>query len=175
MPTPRALPAPPEPIVIMTRAHVEQALAVSRASERRRVILPFHKGDEAPLHRMFNALQPGTYVQPHRHLTVPKAELFVVLRGAVDALIFDDDGGISLAARLEAGGEAFGIDIAPGRYHSFLVRAPDTLMYEVKQGPYSPLDDKDFAKWAPREGTAEVGAYLLALEEALNRFHAAAH
>jgi cupin fold WbuC family metalloprotein len=173
MPSPRALPAPPEPIVVLTQAHAEQALAASRESARRRVILPFHKGDDAPLHRMFNALQPGTYVQPHRHLTVPKDELFVVLRGAVDALVFDDAGALTLAARLTAGGEAFGIDIAAGSYHSFLVRAPDTLMYEVKQGPYSRLDDKDFAPWAPPEGSAEVGAYLSALEAALVRFGAA--
>ncbi|MET0340487.1 MAG: WbuC family cupin fold metalloprotein [Polyangiales bacterium] len=166
----RALPPPTEPVVVLTRDHAEAALAASRLSDRRRMILPFHKGDAAPLHRMLNALQPGTYVTPHRHLTVPKAELFVVLRGAVDALVFDERGALTLVARLTAGGEAFGIDIEAGNFHSFLVRAPDTLMYEVKEGPYSPLDDKDFAPWAPREGAPGAAAYLAELEVRVERY-----
>ena len=37
-------------------------------------------------------MQPGTYVRPHRHSTPPRWELFVVLRGALALLVFDDSG-----------------------------------------------------------------------------------
>jgi cupin fold WbuC family metalloprotein len=169
MAAPRALPAPSEPVVVLCTALVDEAKRVSRESERRRVILPFHKGPEDNLHRMFNAMQPGTYAQPHRHLTVPKSEVFLLLSGALDFLVFDDEGGIELAVRLAARTDQFGIDLPPGKYHGIVVREPDTLIYEVKPGPYAALDDKDFAPWAPREGTPEVAAYLTRLEAALKQ------
>ena len=167
MPTPRALPPPSEDVVVLSQTLAEQALAASRESERRRVVLPFHKHLDERLHRMFNALQPDTYVRPHRHLSSQKHEVFLVLRGALDFLVFDDAGAFTLVERLEAGGERFGIDLAPGAFHSFLVRAPDTLVYEVKEGPYSAHDDKDFASWAPAEGSLEVADYVARLEQRL--------
>jgi cupin fold WbuC family metalloprotein len=166
----RALSAPSQPVVLLTRGLVEQALAASRESERKRVILPFHKSHADTLHRMFNALQPGTYVRPHRHLSPPKSEVFVVLQGALDFVLFDEHGSIEQVQRLAAGSDTFGIDLEPGLFHAFVVRAPDTLIYEVKPGPYSALDDKDFASWAPAEGTPEVSAYVEALEVALQRW-----
>ncbi|HEY6879239.1 MAG TPA: WbuC family cupin fold metalloprotein, partial [Polyangiales bacterium] len=152
MSSPRALPVSPEPIVLLTEALVQRALEVSRASDRKRVIQPFHKGHDDNPHRMFNAMQPATYVRPHRHLSVPKSEVFLILRGALDFLVFDDEGTITFARTLRAGGDEFGIDIGPGMFHGILVREPDTLVYEVKPGPYAAHDDKDFAPWAPAEG-----------------------
>ncbi len=166
MSSPRVLAAPPEPIVVLTQTQTDEVLRASRASERRRAILPFHKHHGELLHRMFNAVQPGTYVRPHRHMRSQKSEAFVVLRGALDFLAFDEDGALIMAQRLAAGGDAFGIDIDPSCYHSFLVCAPDTLLYEVKTGPYTASDDKDFASWAPAEGTPEVAPYLAGLEQA---------
>jgi cupin fold WbuC family metalloprotein len=167
MSSPRALQAPTELVVVIGRDHVGQVLHASRASDRQRMILPFHKSHEDPLHRMLNALQPGTYVQPHRHLSTPKAEVFVVLAGAIDMLIFEEDGRIAQAARLEAGGAKFAVDVSPGIYHSFIARSQDTLLYEVKSGPYEALTDKDFAPWAPAEGTGEVPRFLERVEREL--------
>jgi cupin fold WbuC family metalloprotein len=167
MSSPRALPPPTEPVVIVGREHVARVLEASRASERRRMILPFHKSPEDSLHRMFNALQPGTYVQPHRHVSPPKAEVFVVLAGAIDMIIFEEDGRVAEAHRLEAGGAKFAADVAAGLFHCFIARAIDTLIYEVKPGPYSALADKDFAAWAPAEGAREVADYVAQLEREL--------
>jgi len=169
MAAPRALPAPTEPVVVLRQALVDEVKRASRESERKRVILPFHKSHEDNLHRMFNAMQPGTYAQPHRHLTVPKSEVFLLLSGCLDFIVFDDQGGIEQAVRLAAGTPDFGIDLPPGKYHGIVVREPDTLIYEVKPGPYSALDDKDFAPWAPKEGTPEVASYLTHLQAALER------
>jgi cupin fold WbuC family metalloprotein len=172
MPTPRALQVPPEPIVVLSEELVQRALAISRESDRKRVIQPFHKSAEDNPHRMFNAMQPGTYVRPHRHAQVPKSEVFLILRGALDFIVFDDHGAISFARRLCAGSAEFGIDIAPGLFHGILVREPDTLVYEVKPGPYAPHDDKDFAAWAPPEGDPRVAAYVEQLEHALSLYRA---
>jgi cupin fold WbuC family metalloprotein len=165
--SPRALLPPDEPVVLLTNELVERTLAASRTSPRKRMLMPFHKSHDERLHRMFNAVQPGTYVRPHRHLATDKHEVFLLLRGAVDFLVFDDDGSIRLARRLVAGSDEFGIDLAPDVFHSLIVRAPDTLFYEVKEGPYRPSDDKDFAPWAPPEEAPEVAEYVAHLEREL--------
>jgi len=172
MSAPRALKAPAEAVVVLSDELLERTLDASRQSDRRRMILPFHKSAEESPHRMFNAMQPGTYVRPHRHLDPPKSEVFLLLRGALDFIVFDEHGAITFARRLEAGTPEFGIDIAPRLFHGIVVRAPDTLIYEVKPGPYTAASDKDFAPWAPVENSDGVAAYVRDLDAALERFRA---
>lgn len=159
-----ALDAPRGDFVELTRELARQATDYAARSPRQRVIQPLHTDHEELLHRMLNAAQPGTYVRPHRHLTPPKAEAFVVLQGAADLLLFADDGQLMHVSPLRAGSELFGIDIRPGPFHCFVIREPDTVLYEVKAGPYVPSSDKDFAGWAPAECAEEATSYLRALE-----------
>jgi len=160
---PRALAAPSGPTCWLNRELLEGAIAASHSSPRRRVIQPLHRRESATLQRMFNAVQPGSYIPPHRHLDPPKAESWIVLRGALAFFTFDDQGAIGECLEIRAGGELFGVDLEPGVYHTFFALEPDTVVYEVKDGPYSPDSDKAFPDWAPREGTPEAGAYLARL------------
>jgi cupin fold WbuC family metalloprotein len=163
MSNPRALSSPTGPICWLSRELLEGAIAVSRSSPRRRVIQPFHRSESATLHRMFNAVQPGSYIPPHCHSQPPKAESWIVLRGALAFFTFDDRGAISECLEIRAGGEIFGVDLEPDVYHTFFALEPDTVVYEVKDGPYSPTTDKAFPDWAPREGTPEASRYLAEL------------
>jgi cupin fold WbuC family metalloprotein len=113
---------------------------------------------------MLNAVQPGSYIPPHRHLDPPKAESWIVLRGSLAFFTFDDAGNISECLEVRAGGDVFGVDLEPGVFHTFYALEPDTVVFEVKSGPYSPDSDKAFPSWAPREGSAEAGDYLAKLE-----------
>jgi cupin fold WbuC family metalloprotein len=112
---------------------------------------------------MLNAVQPDSYVRPHRHLDPPKAEAWIVLRGALVFFTFEDDGQVRDCFLLAAHGPRFGVDLAPGIYHAFLALKPDTVLYEVKPGPYAPENDKAFAAWAPEEGSPDAPAYLAEL------------
>ena len=112
---------------------------------------------------MFNAVQPDSYIPPHRHLDPPKAESWIVLCGALAFFTFDDRGAIAECLEIRAGGEIFGVDLEPGVYHTFFALEPDTVVYEVKGGPYSAATDKAFPEWAPREGTPEANGYLAKL------------
>ena len=58
------------------------------------------------------------------------------------------------------GRDAIGVDIRPGVWHSMAVLTPHVVCFEVKPGPYSAANDKDFAPWAPREGDPRAGEYL---------------
>lgn len=161
----RALDAPPGELVVLSRSLVEDVCEASRASPRRRIILPFHKREDELLHRMLNVIQPDSYVRPHRHLEPPKAEAWVVLRGALAFFTFEDDGRIRDCLSLEAGGEQFGVDLAPGIFHGLVALAPDTVIFEVKSGPFAPANDKAFAAWAPAEGSPEAAGYMARLRE----------
>ncbi len=159
----RALPAPSGPICWLSKDLLEGAITVSQSSPRRRVIQPFHRTESATLQRMFNAVQPDSYIPPHRHLDPPKAESWIVLRGALAFFTFDEQGAIAECVEIRAGGEIFGVDLEPGVYHTFFALEPDTVVYEVKDGPYSATADKTFPEWAPAEGTPEASRYLAKL------------
>ncbi|MFH1160714.1 MAG: hypothetical protein V1733_07185 [bacterium] len=45
-------------------------------------------------------------------------------------------------------------------YHSIFALEPGTIVYEIKDGPYSPIDDKNFASWAPKEGEGGTKEYI---------------
>lgn len=150
---------------------LDQKAADARENTRQRDIHRFHREDSAVLQRMLNALQPGSYIQPHRHLNPPKAEAFVILRGRAGFVFFEGDGSISPDGLviLDPATGPYAVDIRPGVWHAAVALAPDTIVYEVKPGPYSVVDDKDFAPWAPAPGTTEAEAYLKWLETELRK------
>lgn len=126
--------------------------AEAAASPRLRIILPLHRTQDALVQRMINFLQPGTYIQPHLHPLPCASETIHVLRGALGFVIFHADGSIKSVHHLCADGLGF-IDIEPNVWHGFVVLQPDTVIIEIKCGPYDPAHDKVFAPWAPAEGT----------------------
>ena len=155
-----ALDPPSESLAVVSRRAVREAAAYARESPRRRVVAPYHRSERDTLHRMLNAVQPDSYVRPHCHRDPPKAEAWIVLQGSVLFFTFEDTGRVTQYLRLEAGGEQFGVDLAAGVYHSFIALEPDTVIYEVKDGPYERASDKAFPAWAPEEGTSEASAFM---------------
>ncbi len=155
-----ALNAPTSHTTIIDTTLMQKAVEASRVNLRKRIILPLHKGPEAPLHRMLNAIQPYSYIRPHRHLHPPKPESVIVLQGALLCVVFNSRGVVQEAITLAAGTNAFGFDCEPGIFHTFLALCCDTVLFEVKPGPYQADTDKDFAAWAPSERSAEVTSFL---------------
>ena len=144
----------------------DRLLEEARRSPRLRKNYNFHSGPQDNPHRFLNAMLRGTYVQPHRHLEPPKPESFLVLAGRLAVFLFDDSGRVESRQVLGEGG-AIGIDIAPGVWHSLAVTGAYAICYEVKPGPYSAANDKQFAPWAPAEGAGAAARYLESLLAAL--------
>lgn len=139
----------------------------ARANPRLREIHCLHFDDSEPLHRMLNAIQPGSFVRPHRHLHPSKSEAFILLQGRLGVITFQDDGridpeGSMLLSRDEG---MLGVDIREGIWHTIVSLAPDTVVFEAKPGPYERPSDKDFAPWAPQEGTDEAKQMLSEWEQ----------
>lgn len=146
------------PIQIITRPLLDELTERAKTSARLRTNHNFHATFDENPNRFLNVMVKGTYVTPHRHTTPPKSESFVVLRGKLLFITFDDQGGLQTVTRL-SGQHDYGIDISPGIWHSIIVESETAICFEVKPGPYAPANDKDFAPWAPREGDAGCEAY----------------
>jgi cupin fold WbuC family metalloprotein len=89
----------------------------------------------------------------------------MALRGHIDALIFDDSGTITQRFPLKPGGEGI-IQVPGGVWHSFVFLETGSVAFEVKPGPYDASGDKEFAAWAPAEGTPEAQPIARWLAEA---------
>lgn len=150
-------------ISLIDAALLDAVSASAAASPRGRKNRNFHPRDDYPAHRLLNAIEPGSYIAPHRHLDPAKDETMVVLRGALGLVIFDDAGGVGQTARVGAGSTAIGIDIPHGTWHTVFALEPGTVFLEAKSGPYLPLSDAERAPWAPAENAAEAPAYLAGL------------
>ncbi len=116
----------------------------AQASKRKRVSYNIHQSGDDLLQRMYSALEPLTYVRPHKHRQPPKRELFVLLTGRVLVIEYDNDGNISDYALLEESGIQ-SVEIAPGVFHHIIAISESSIVFELKDGPYDPSTDKEFA------------------------------
>ena len=108
---------------------------------------------EDPVHRLFNAIEPGSYIRPHRHLHPPKSETMVVVAGRLGFLSFHDDGSVAERVGLDAAGETFGVDVPPGVWHTFVSLAPGPSSSRPSPDPTYPPGERDTAPWAPPKAT----------------------
>ena len=155
-------------VTLITESLFDTVAGLAAASPRRRMNHNFHSGPADNPHRFLNVLLCGTYIRPHRHADPPKSESFLVLEGAADVIVFDEHGSITARYRLGSEsqeGRLWGIDIAPGVWHTILPRTARVVCFEVKPGPWEPASDKEFAAWAPPENDPGAEAYGKALLE----------
>ena len=129
-------------------------------SDRRRKNLNLHEQYDDPCQRLFNAVEPGTYIRPHRHIDPPKPECFLAVRGRMALIVFDAHGEIEEIVPLGDGHNAVAIELPSGLWHTLLALEPGSVFFETKPGPYVPMSDKDFAPWSPAEGSPEAQTYL---------------
>lgn len=147
------------------QALFDEVSAEAVASPRRRKNRNFHSSDSDPAHRLLNAIEPDSYIMPHRHLDPGKDETMIVLRGQLGVVFFDASGQVTQTAVLSPEGRACGVNIRHGVYHTVFASQPGTVFFEAKAGPYVPLSEAERAPWAPGENTPEAAGYLSALME----------
>ena len=136
-------------------------------STRKRINHNFHKESGDLLQRMLNAMEPGTYIQPHKHENPDKREVFLVLKGSFVVVEFDEAGIVTDHIILDSEKGIFGAEVAPGVYHTIIPLEQNSVAYEVKDGPYNVESDKNFAPWAPSENSGEGPDYNKNLLEKL--------
>jgi cupin fold WbuC family metalloprotein len=138
---------------------LDRLSAEARERPRRRLNLNLHALDDR-VHRLLNAVEPGSYVRPHRHFAPPKDETLVVVRGALGLVLFGADGRVEATRLLRADAAgAFGADLRAGVVHSFVALESGTVFFEVKEGPYAAPAGEDLPAWAPAEGDPAAAAF----------------
>ena len=139
---------------------LDAVCAEARASPRRRKNHNFHAGNDHPAHRLLNAMEADSYIPPHCHLDALKDETMLVLRGRLGLMLFDAAGTVTGTKVLGSGGDALGVTLASGVWHTVVALESGTVFFESKAGPYLPLTAAERALWAPAENDAAAPAYL---------------
>lgn len=147
----------------LTVNDLDQLSANASQSPRQRSNSNFHPQLDAPVQRLAIAMEPDTYVRPHRHRH--SWELLNVLRGSFEVIIFTEQGEISERIRLSTDGVRL-LEMPAGTWHSVLSLENGSVVFEVKQGPYVPLGEEDLAVWSPAENTPEVTGWLARMRPA---------
>lgn len=157
---------------IFDESYFDNLSRQAKANSRLRRHSNIHESYEDPCQRMVNALEPNSYIAPHRHFSVPKNELLVALRGQMALVMFDESGVVKEVLKLGygvAGSEAIAaVELAADTWHTVVALEPGCILLEVKAGPFDPSQPKDTASWAPEEGTPQARAYLQKLITAIN-------
>jgi len=137
---------------------IDQVVANAKESPRLRMNYNFHPELTDPVQRLINALEPWTYIRPHKHTT--KEESFVLLRGTVLAVVFNEDGTIRDYCVLNSANGILGVEFEENAFHMLTSLESGSAVYEIKEGPFIPHTEDSSAPWAPGEGTPEARVFL---------------
>lgn len=154
-------------MISIKREEINDLVQSAGSSPRKRMNLNIHQSLDARVQRFFNAMEPDTYVRPHRHVQEGRFEMFLCIRGKGAALTFDDRGKVVDSVIISPDGDSIGIEIPPNSWHTILCLSPGTVFFELKEGPYTAIDDKDFAPWAPDPSDPLSNDYNIRLKEGL--------
>lgn len=139
----------------ITVTDLQQLSEQAANSPRLRANRNLHPELSDPVQRLAIAMEPGTYVRPHRH---PHTfELLTSLSGRFQVLHFDDNGYVT--QRVVLGEESKVLETDVGTWHAVLSMDKGGVIFEVKHGGYQPVTEQDSAPWAPAEnepGAAEL-------------------
>ena len=147
---------------------LDEVCLQAEKSPRLRMNYNFHQDESEPVNRLLNAMHPGTYFPPHRHLNPDKDESFLVLRGRLMTFLFDEEGNLTDKIEVDPLKGVHGMEIPANIWHTFIVLEPDTVVYEIKEGPYVPLAPENIAPWAPDSSNQEaIRQYMSELESTM--------
>jgi cupin fold WbuC family metalloprotein len=135
------------------------------ASPRRRMNYNFHRSTDEKVNRLLNVMHRGSYLPVHRHLNPEKSESIIVVRGKVGVTIYDDAGREVESRTVGAGCDCVGFDIEAGVLHGLVVLEDNTVLFEVKEGPFAPITPDNIATWTPAvDDAAAVEKFVAELE-----------
>ena len=119
----------------------DAATEMAKRSERLRMNLDLRNSENDHSQRMLNALEPGTILPIHRHTST--SETCIVLRGAAVEILYDEYGTETERIAMMAGGSCCGVNIPAGVWHRIESLVSGTVIFEAKDGAYSPLSPYD--------------------------------
>ncbi len=126
--------------MIIDKLLLDEVSRRAKSSERLRMNYNLHDSLDAKAQRLLNALEPGTILPIHRHRHT--AETYLLLRGRIDVVFYNDMGGVTERYELNPEENRYGVHIPKGQWHTIEVRE-SSVIFEVKDGPYTPIEPED--------------------------------
>ena len=120
---------------------LDKLTAEAQESPRLRMNLDLRNSDADSSQRMLNAIEPGSVVPIHRHQKT--SETMVVLRGSLVEEYYSSEGVVEAAYELAAGGPICALNIPAGQWHTLRALESGTVILEMKDGPYEPIQECD--------------------------------
>ena len=142
---------------------IQKMCKTAAESPRLRSHHNIHDDLEEDIQRLLIGMQPGTYIRPHYHPEEYKKEMIILLQGACTCVTFDKEGNITGSTHLSRD-KSMICEFPDQQFHSLICTEKDTVVLEVKRGPYIPLEAKCFAQWSP-ESESEASEYIQRLIE----------
>jgi cupin fold WbuC family metalloprotein len=117
-----------------------------------------------------------SYVRPHRHRNDPKVETLFAIRGRFLLVTFNDQGEIEEVIPFHSekyqssNDSGVGVEIQVGVWHTIIATEPNSILLEVKAGPFNLELSKEPAPWSPAEETEDGQAYLALLKNRIGLY-----
>ena len=120
---------------LIDQSLLESVIQQAKESPRLRMNYNLHTDLNDKCQRLLNALEPGTIMPIHHHRV---AEVYVLLQGRLRVMSYDDAGREIESIVLDPREGNYGIQIPENTWHSLEVLESETVILEVKEGPYIP-------------------------------------
>lgn len=129
----------------ISQAVLDNLTEQAKASPRLRMNLDLRNSAEDKSQRMLNAIEPGSPLPIHRHQKT--SETVVCLRGRLVEEYYDELERICTERiELSPNGPVVALNIPAGQWHTVQALESGTVIMEVKDGAYEPLQDCDVLK-----------------------------
>lgn len=129
----------------ISQAVLDNLTEQAKATPRLRMNLDLRNSAEDKSQRMLNAIEPGSPLPIHRHQKT--SETVVCLRGRLVEEYYDELERICTERiELSPNGPVVALNIPAGQWHTVQALESGTVIMEVKDGAYEPLQDCDVLK-----------------------------
>jgi cupin fold WbuC family metalloprotein len=129
----------------ITQALLDDLTVKAKASPRLRMNMDLRNSAEDQSQRMLNAIEPGSPLPIHRHQKT--SETVVCLRGRLIEEFYDElERTCTERIELSPNGPVVAINIPAGQWHTVQALESGTVILEMKDGKYEPIQDCDILK-----------------------------
>jgi len=124
---------------IITQTLLDSLTVQAKSSPHLRCNLDLRNSANDHSQRMLNAIELGTVMPIHRHMT--SSETCVCVRGHFEEYFYDEKGNLTETIDMVPGGTILNIPI--GQWHSLKSLESGTVLLEAKDGPWEPMREED--------------------------------
>ena len=131
--------------MVINQALLDKLTEEAKASPRLRMNYDLRNSASDGSQRMLNAIEPGSPLPIHRHKHT--SETVVCLRGRLVWEFYDELERICTETiELSPNGQVVALNIPAGQWHTVRALESGSVILEMKEGAYEPLQDCDVLK-----------------------------